>query len=277
MPPFTLAAESDPSPVGVLVTPSGDCTPQLMTIQAWAGEHGLEVVELGTSAEPNGAAPGCRLLVALGGDGTILRALQLAEGQAAVLGVNFGHVGFLADVRGEDLGDALERIGRGEAHVEERTALVATLGADPRRRLLAFNDVVISRVRGFGTARIRVDVDGERLLELVGDGVVIASPTGSTAYTVGAGGPAVSPSLDAIVVTPVATQGSPLRSLVVDGREPVRVEVAPSSAPLGVEIDGRTVEDMPASGALEVCAAPRKARLMRTRPRSFYHDLASRV
>jgi len=194
MPPFTLAADSDPSPVGVLVTPSGDCTPQLMTIQAWAGEHGLEVVELGTSAEPNGAAPGCRLLVALGGDGTILRALQLAEGQAAVLGVNFGHVGFLADVRGEDLGDALERIGRGEAHVEERTALVATLGADPRRRLLAFNDVVISRVRGFGTARIRVDVDGERLLELVGDGVVIASPTGSTAYTVGAGGPAVSPS-----------------------------------------------------------------------------------
>jgi NAD+ kinase len=249
-----------------------------MTIEAWAGEHGLEVVDLGTSAEPNGRAPGCRLVIALGGDGTILRALQLAMSEeAAVLGVNFGHVGFLADVGGEELGAALERIGRGEAHVEERTALIATLRTDPPHRVVAFNDVVIARVRGFGTAHIGVDVGGERLLTLVGDGVVIASPTGSTAYTVGAGGPAVSPTLDAIVVTPVATQGSPLRSLVVDGGDPVRVEVGPSSAPLSVEIDGRTVEDMPASGALEVCAAPRKARLMRTRPRSFYHDLSNRL
>jgi len=277
MPPFTLAADSDSSPVGVLVTPSGDCSPQVMAIQAWAGAHGLEVAELGTSAEPNGHAPHCRFVIALGGDGTILRALQLAKGQAAVLGVNFGQVGFLADVRGDDLGGALERIGRGEAYVEERTALVTTLGTDPPHRIVAFNDVVIARVRGLGTARINVQVAGERLLALLGDGVVIASPTGSTAYTIGAGGPAVSPSLDAIVVTPVATQGSPLRSLVVDGSDPIRVEVAPSSAPLSVEIDGRTVEDMPASGALEVCAAPRKARLMRTRPRSFYRDLATRV
>jgi NAD+ kinase len=275
MQPFTLAAESDRSPVGVLVTPSGDCSPQLAAIEAWAAEHGLGIVDLGTSADPNGGAPGCRLVIALGGDGTILRALQLAMSEhAAVLGVNFGHVGFLADVHRGELGVALERIGRGEAQIEERTALVAMLGTDPPHRVVAFNDVVIARVRGFGTARIHVEVGGERLVALTGDGVVIASPTGSTAYTVGAGGPAVSPTLDAIVVTPVATQGSPLRSLVVDGSDPVRVEVAPSSAPLTVEIDGRTIEDMPASGSLEICAAPRKARLMRTRPRSFYEDLS---
>jgi NAD+ kinase len=120
-------------------------------------------------------------------------------------------------------------------------------------------------------------VGGEAILALNGDGVVVASPTGSTAYTVGAGGPAVAPSLDAIVITPLATQGSPLRSLVVDGTETVRIEMEPSSAPLSVEIDGRTIDDIPVTAALEVHAAPRKARLVRTRPRTFYRDLANRA
>jgi NAD+ kinase len=275
---FRLDRDSDGSPVGVLVTPAGDCEPEVLLIEAWAREHGFEVVDLGTSAEPTGRAPGCTLLIALGGDGTILRALQLAmDGPTAVLGVNFGHVGFLADVHGDDLGAALERIAGGAAQIEERTALTATIATEPPRRLVAFNDVVIGLRPGFGTARLRVEVAGESLLELTGDGVVIASPTGSTAYTVGAGGPAVSPTLDAIVITPLATQGSPLRSLVVDGSDTVRVVVMPTSAPLSVEIDGRTTEEMPTAAALEIRAAPRKARLMRTRPRSFYHDLSNRL
>ena len=277
MEPFTLASDGA-APVAVLVTPAGDCDPQLAMIDAWARDHGLDVVDLGTSAEPSGRATGCGLVIALGGDGTILRALQLAMAEhAAVLGVNFGHVGFLADIHGDELGGALERISRDEARIEERTALVATLGGDPPHRTVAFNDVVIARRPGFGTARLQVEVGGEPILALTGDGVVIASPMGSTAYTVGAGGPAVAPSLDAIVITPLATQGSPLRSLVVDGGDTVRVEVAPASAPLRVEFDGRMVEEVPASGALDVCAAPRKARLVRTRPRSFYRDLAHRL
>jgi NAD+ kinase len=278
MEPFSLAGHADGSPVGVLVTPVGDCEPQVALIEAWARDHGLDVVDLGTSAEPSGRDPGCGLVIALGGDGTILRALQLAmTGHAAVLGVNFGHVGFLADIHGDDLGAALESLARDEARIEESTALVATLATDPPRRVVAFNDVVIARRPGFGTARLRVEVGGEPILSLTGDGVVVASPLGSTAYTVGAGGPAVAPSLDAIVITPLATQGSPLRSLVLDGGDTVRIELAPASAPLSVEFDGRMIEEMPASGALEVCTAPRKARLVRTRPRSFYRDLSSRL
>jgi NAD+ kinase len=277
MEPFTLASDGA-APIAVLVTPAGDYAPQVAMIDAWARDHGLEVVDLGTSAEPSGRATGCGLVIALGGDGTILRALQLAMSEhAAVLGVNFGHVGFLADIHGDDLGAALDRISRAEARIEERTALVATLGGDPPHRVVAFNDVVIARRPGFGTARLRVEVGGEPILALTGDGVVIASPMGSTAYTVGAGGPAVAPSLDAIVITPLATQGSPLRSLVLDGGDTVRIELAPASAPLSVEFDGRMIEEMPASGALEVCTAPRKARLVRTRPRSFYRDLSSRL
>jgi NAD+ kinase len=278
MQPFTLAPASQTAAVGVLVQSASACAAELLTIRAWATRHGLEVVDLGTSAEPNGACAGCQLVIALGGDGTILRALQLAMAQhAAVLGVNFGHVGFLADIGGDELGEALERVTSGEALLDERTALVAQMGDEPAHRFIAFNDVVVARLPGFGLARLRVVVASESLLVLQGDGVVIASPTGSTAYNVGAGGPAVAPSLDAIVITPLASQGTPLRSLVVDGSEVVRVELEPNSAPLSIEIDGRETHAMPSPVALEVRAAPRKARLVRTRPRTFYHDLATRL
>jgi NAD+ kinase len=278
MQPFRLRANSGEARVGVLVTPDGDCAPQLYAIQAWAGEHGLDVVELGSTAAPSRGDEGCRFVIALGGDGTILRALQIAmPDRVPVLGVNFGHVGFLADIGRADLQAALDTIAREEAHVDERTALVATIEAEPPRHAVAFNDVVIARRPGFGTARLRIKVGGEPLLKLRGDGVVIASPTGSTAYTVEAGGPAVSPELDAIVLTPLATQGSPLRSLVVDGTDTVRIEMDAASAPLSAELDGRTIDDMPTSTALEVHAAPGKARLLRTRPRTFYADLAQRL
>ena len=278
MQPFTLAPASETAAVGVLAQSASSCAAELLTIRAWATRYGFEVVDLGTSAEPNGGDAGCQLVIALGGDGTILRALQVAMAQhAAVLGVNFGHVGFLADIRGDELSEALERMASGQALLDERTALVAQIGAEPGRRFIAFNDVVIARLPGFGLARLRVVVADESLLVLQGDGVVVAAPTGSTAYTVGAGGPAVAPSLDAIVITPLASQGTPLRSLVVDGSEVVRVELEPDSAPLSIEIDGRETHAMPAPDALEIRAAARKARLVRTLPRTFYRDLATRL
>ena len=194
----------------------------------------------------------CELVIALGGDGTILRALQLAMAHhAAVLGVNFGTVGFLADIDGDDLAAALDTIARGRGD-GRRPHRARRDDARRRRGRTASSPSTTSssrRIPGHGTARLRVEVGGEPMLALTGDGVVVASPTGSTAYTVGAGGPAVAPSLDAIVLTPLATQGSPLRSLVADGSDSVRIELAPSSAPVSVEIDGRTSLDMPAAAA----------------------------
>ncbi len=274
--PFRFRSTSGDTRVGVLANPSGECEPELLLIEAWARD--VCVVDLGTSAEPSSLPAGCELVIALGGDGTIVRALQLAmTHHAAVLAINFGDVGFLADSGSDDLAAALGRIARGEAQVEERIALAATVHGEPPRRMTAFNDIVVARVPGFGTARLRVDIDGQAMLALAGDGVVIASPTGSTAYTLGAGGPAVAPTLDAIVLTPLASQGSPLRSLVVDGADTVRVTREPSSAPLSIEVDGRTTVEVPAFASLEVRAAPRKARLVRTRPRAFYADLAERL
>jgi NAD+ kinase len=276
MQPFALDA-ADGGHVGVLVNPSGECAPQLGILYRWARESGIEVRELGTSADATAADGDCRLIVALGGDGTILRALQLAiPHHAPVLGINFGTVGFLADVAGERLDEALGAIDRGEALVDERTALVADFG-DPPHHVVAVNDIVIGRRPGHGAARLRLFVGDDELLPLTGDGVVIASPTGSTAYTIGAGGPAVAPGLDAIALTPLAAQGSPLRSLVVEGSDRLRIEMDGGSAPLDVEIDGRIRDDLPPFSVVRVRTALRKARLVRTRPRTFYHDLAERL
>ena len=276
MDPFVLDAAGG-GHVAVLVTPSGDCGPQLGILHRWSREQGIDVLELGTSAAPSESGGECRLIVALGGDGTILRALQLAmPHRAPVLGVNFGHVGFLADVDGEALEDALAAISAGAALVDERTVLVADFGDGPEHRVVAVNDIVIGRVPGHGAARVRLRVGEDELLPITGDGVVIASPTGSTAYTLGAGGPAVAPGLDAIVLTPLAAQGSPLRSLVVEGTDQLELERDPSSAPLAVEVDGRTRDDLPPFSVVRLRTAQRKARLLRTRPRTFYHDLAER-
>jgi NAD+ kinase len=274
MRPLTLEPGSA---VGVLANPSGECGPQLLAIQAWANERGLRVTDLGTTDRTQELNDAHGLVIALGGDGTILRALQLAVvHHTPVLGVNFGHLGFLADIDGDELGSALDRIARGEAQVDERTALVAATQTQERRIAVAFNDFVISRLAGHGNARLHVEVSGEPVLDVTGDGLVICSPTGSTAYNVEAGGPAVSPTLDAMVLTPLAAQGSRLRSMVLDGSDAIRIEAAPRSAPLVVEVDGRTTQNMPTPATVEIRTMAGKARLVRTRPRTFYGDLARR-
>ena len=172
MRPLTLEPTAT---VGVLANPSGECAPQLLAIEAWAGAQGLRTVDLGTTDRAGDLPEAGGLVIALGGDGTILRALQLAMvHHSPVLGVNFGHLGFLADVDGDELASALDRIARGEAQIDERTALVATSQTPVPQTVVAFNDLVISRRPGFGSARLHVEVSGEPVLDLIGDGLVVA-------------------------------------------------------------------------------------------------------
>jgi NAD+ kinase len=181
--------------------------------------------------------------------------------------VNFGTVGFLADIDGADLTGALDKVARGEAQIDARTALVASLearGHEPPTRVIAFNDVVIGRIPGHGTARLRVTVGGEPMLRLTGTAIVVASPTGRRPTRRRRAGRPSSPSLEAIVLTPLATQGSPLRSLVADGGDTVRSTRAAERA--GQRRDRRPHDPRDARPpAVEIHAAPRKARLVRTR------------
>ena len=177
-------------------TPDQACTRELGELRTWGAAVGVGIAELGTAAaiEPADA----QAIVALGGDGTILTALRYAAPLGVpVLGVNFGHVGFLADVDRAGLPKALEAISGNGATVEERSAIQLTA---PGIDTLAANDIGLARRYGSGPARVALTLKGTPLASLVGDGLVFASPGGSTAHNLNAGGPVLSPLLRALVL-----------------------------------------------------------------------------
>lgn len=264
-------------PVALLAAPGADGGSQRDEVVRWCAARAIGFVPV-TVADPGQAVAGAQLVIALGGDGTILRALRLSAPRAIpVLGVNFGHVGFLADVQRDQLTDALAAVAAGHARSVAHTALHVVARHGPTLDDLAYNDVVLGRRPGHGSARIVVAVDGTRVVDVIGDGVIVASGLGSTAYTVSAGGPAVSPRLDAIVLTPVAANTGPLRSLVVGAQEGLRLLAREDSAPLTVEVDGQTSAELEPGAHLDLGRAPTPALLLRTKPDTFYDDLRDRL
>src|SRR5262249_30592703 len=153
------------------------------------------------------------LVVSLGGDGTMLRAMRLADGQRApVLGVNLGKLGFLAEVDVPDLPGALSAIDENRFTVDPRLGLDAVIGDKP---VTAFNDVATVRSPGEPTAVVAVRAAGHPFVSFAADAVVVATPTGSTAYSFSAGGPIVSPAVEALLVTPAAPHSAYNRGLVL--------------------------------------------------------------
>jgi NAD+ kinase len=272
--PFTLD-RSDGVPVGVLRTPDHGCVDQIGALRAWGRSVGVDIAELGTTADLDPAAPATQAIVALGGDGTILRALRHATPLGVpVLGVNFGHVGFLADVDRAGLPAALEAVGDGRATVEERSAI--TLVA-PGTSAIAANDIALARRYGQGPARLTLTLAGTPLASLVGDGVLFASPGGSTAHNLNAGGPVLSPRLRALVLRTLSARAPMPGALVLHPDEPVTVRLAHRGPALAVEADGRVVGEIAPGAEVTVAVASSPARLLRTRPPEFFGELAERL
>jgi NAD+ kinase len=270
--PFRLETASG-LPVGVVRTPDQACTRELGQLRTWAAAAGIGIAELGTAAaiEPGDT----QAIVALGGDGTILTALRYAAPLGVpVLGVNFGHVGFLADVDRAGLPMALEAISDNGATVEERSAIHLTA---PGIDTLAANDIGLARRYGSGPARVALTLKGTPLASLVGDGLVFASPGGSTAHNLNAGGPVLSPLLRALVLRTLNARAPMPGALVLHEEEPVTVRNAPDGPPLVVEVDGRVAGEIPAGADATVRVAAASARLLRTREPHFFGELAGRL
>ncbi|MER5650770.1 NAD(+)/NADH kinase [Streptosporangium sp. NPDC002524] len=194
---------------------------------------GVEVVPEGRFvAEVDG-------LVALGGDGTILGAMRLVIGRPVpVLGVNHGNLGFLAEVHPAQLPSALARLTAGDFTVEQYAALRVDAGETPLTTRSGFNDLVLGRSSRAGAASLDLAVNGLRYGYYRADAVVVSTPTGSTAYNYAAGGPVLSPSSGALVITPVAPMSGVSRPVVLGAADHVRLTVADDSAPVTVDVDG---------------------------------------
>ncbi|WP_432543223.1 NAD(+)/NADH kinase [Kineococcus sp. SYSU DK002] len=250
--------------LGLVVHPVRDTVEQARIVEAWAHEHGKEVVGLRTDAPrlPDSVvlvgvdefAATVDAVVSLGGDGTMLGALRLLVGRAVpVLGVNLGHLGFLVELEPRELPAALERIAAGDFTVEPHLCLRTELRTgSEHREAVAFNDIALARTPGRGIVTAALSVADQRIGYLRCDAVVLATPTGSTAYSYAAGGPVVSPGADALVVTPVAPMSGIGRPIVLGVDEPVRLELLEGSGPPVVEVDGIAAGELPPGSVVEL-------------------------
>ena len=211
------------------------------------------------------------VVVAVGGDGTMLEALQegIARGLPA-LGFNLGTVGFLTEAEPEGLTSALDALASGRYTVTERMTLEATLSGGARR--VAVNDAVIEKIESQRLIVLDLEVDGTHFLTYRADGVVGATSTGSTAYAFSAGGPLVDPSLDVLLVTPVAPHSLFNRTLVLDPSATLRCTVT-AHRPVLVSVDGVQVGTMEEGDAVRIERGADPARFVVLEPQSF----ASRI
>ncbi len=213
------------------------------------------------------AAVGCEIIVVIGGDGTILRGAELARPAAVpLLGVNLGHVGFLAEAEFGDLDTTVDCIVHRRWRVEERLtveAVVRSAGA-VLHRCWALNEVSVEKASRQRMLEVVVEVDGRPLSRWGGDGLVCATPTGSTAYAFSAGGPVVWPEVAALLVVPLSAHALFSRPMVVSPTSTVAVELIADSPGIGVLwCDGRRTYDLPPGSRIEVQVADRAVLLAR--------------
>lgn len=219
-------------------------------------------------------------LLTLGGDGTLLRgARMLGKHEVPILGVNLGRLGFLTCCPASQLETSLMRFARGDYSVESRMMLQASVdvGKRSRENWIAFNDVVIHKGGFARVVWLRVSVDEELIAEYPADGVVIASPTGSTAYSLSAGGPVVVPTLETILVTPVSPHTLAIRPVVVSAASRITVQVDGAPEELLVTVDGQVGTKFMGGETLTVSRASKATKIVRFPGSNFFATLGQKL
>jgi NAD+ kinase len=220
------------------------------------------------------------LVIVLGGDGTILRAAELVRGCAApLLGVNLGHVGFLAESERDDLAEAVSRVLARDYTVEERLTLSVRVKVDSQviYESWALNEASIEKASRERMIEVVIEVDGRPLSSCGCDGVVVATPTGSTAYSFSAGGPVVWPGLEAMLLVPLSAHALFARPLVVGSDSSLAVELLERTAVPGILwCDGRRAFDLPIGARVVVRRSPIPVRLARLHHAPFTDRLVGK-
>ncbi|HEX7086397.1 MAG TPA: NAD(+)/NADH kinase [Vicinamibacterales bacterium] len=265
----------------------------LSAVAEWLHEWGVETVfEQDTAAlaglvhEPtlsrDAIVSAVDLLLVLGGDGTLLGTASrvgAAGLSTPILGVNFGRLGFLTEVTLEELFPALESVLDGTAHIHERRLLHAAVRDDGGMEAVALNDVVVTRGEISRVIDLAVTVDGQFVTRVKADGVIVASPTGSTAYNLAASGPIVHPDVDAILITPIAPHTLANRPIVIPGSATVEVAVIDTGRPADVFVtfDGQRGKRLPATGVVRITRAEKPVRLVSSATRGYYDTLREKL
>ncbi len=279
--------------IGIVTKPElPDAAETLVALESWLSARGVDACW-----SPDAAAalpPGSRrivdrdrlpaevdLVLVLGGDGTLLamaNRIAAAERDIPILGVNFGSLGFLTEITRPELFASLQAVIGGEATHDERMMLRATVAGDPQP-LIALNDVVFTRTALSRMVDVSVWVGDQFLTTVKADGLIVASPTGSTAYNLSAGGPIVHPAMDALVITPIAPHALTNRPIVIPAERDVRVVATGTNAgdEIYVTFDGQTGFPLGPDRAVTISRAPRALRLVRASNRSYFEVLRQKL
>lgn len=261
----------DSHEIGLVLHPTRDPGRAAETIVAWARARDTEVLVRHEDAHrcPVGVRPvsedelaeRAQALLSIGGDGTMLGALRLVVGRdVPVLGVNLGKLGFLIEIEPDELGVALDRLERGDFTIEPHSAVLVE---GPDLEIAGFNETALTRIPGEGIVHAQLRIGGQGIGRMRGDGVVIATPMGSTAYSYASGGPVVSPGLDAVVVTPTASMFGISRPLVVSTAEPIHLSLLPDSGTAALEVDGALVDRVGPGDTVDVRLRPSAGLIVR--------------
>ncbi len=279
--------------VGVVANPSyGDLQALLGRLTAAAPAHGLRLfteerlAELWPGQRPAIWDPGVKLdcLLTIGGDGTLLRGARLLNGaETPILGINVGRVGFLATAPAQNLDWVLDAAARSAYTIEPRLAIVATVedgGGARRTQPVALNDIVVHKGGVARVLRFRLSVDGEEVGAYSADGIIVATPTGSTAYSLSAGGPIVVHGVDALVVTAICPHTLATRPLVLPASVSILIEPIPpweENEELLLSLDGQVSEMLHPGERLVVRRAERPVMLGRLGPEGFFARLRRKL
>jgi NAD+ kinase len=273
-------------------------TPHLVDIGSWLEARGVEpVYETATAALMPASAgrraadrqalvapeSGVGLVVVLGGDGTLL-AMADCIGESGstipILGVNFGSLGFLTEITLPELYPSLEMALAGGAHIEERMMLrsVAIRAGARIADEIVLNDVVITKAARSRMIDLSVSIGDEFVTRVKADGLIVASPTGSTAYNLAAGGPIVQPNMEALILTPIAPHTLTNRPIVIPASSAVRVKpIMEERDEVSVTFDGQSGFEVRAGDEIQVCRADRSMRLVRPATRSYFEVLRTKL
>jgi NAD+ kinase len=282
--------------IGIAVKPGlVEARATLVELEDWLRRRAVDAVWSREAAEL--AGPGSRpaaeradlpaqsdLIVVLGGDGTLLamaKAIAESPQDVPILAVNFGSLGFLTETTRPELFDSLETALAGRASYDLRMMLcaVATRQGQPRLSHMALNDVVFSRTALSRMIELSVSVGDQFVTAVRADGLIVATPTGSTAYNLAAGGPIVHPAMDALIITPIAPHTLTNRPIVISAEREVRVQSTSSNAgdEVYVTLDGQTGFGMHEGDELSISRAERPLRLIRSTTRSYFEVLRQKL
>lgn len=277
--------------IGIITKTSSPHAPEMMDrLVPWLKEKGVSVaiqqeygglVTDGVRALDNEGISGeADIILVLGGDGTLLSVARLVEGSdIPLLGVNLGSLGFLTELGLDEIYPAMEQVLRGDFTIEERLRLDVDLYRNEKRigQYMVLNDVVINKGALARIIDLATYVDGKLVTTYMADGLIVSTPTGSTAYSLAAGGPIIEPTLDVIVVSPICPHTLTNRPLVVPGNSNIDLHLASDSGKVYLTLDGQEGTQLEKDDRVNVSASSKRVKLIRTGARSFFEVLAAKL